>query len=374
MDLTIPREVLLRQLKRVALVASPRNTKDTHPSASLVRLTAADGALDVHARTLTLEWRGTEPCDMKRSGDTAVDAKTLLDHVGVLPQGPVRLALEGSTLTVAAVGARRAFKIPAGDPTLMSAATAPPEGSGTVLTSAAIIQAIDTVLPIAAKDTTRENMCGVHLVLGGGVLRSEATDGHRAARYLQPVGGDGAFDALIHSGSIRALRSLLESSDDVTIWWERDRALAIRGDAGHLRLSLVSAPFPPLHHIIPQSWTNATKVDRSALADSLRALVVHLGRAADDKPCTTTFSFGSDTLKLSAVDADCGDGEDAVSHEPAREFTLNVGLRAQYMLEAIEACGSDLVEFRLGDPLAPVLVRPCDPARDVDVVVMPIRI
>ncbi|MFI1706230.1 DNA polymerase III subunit beta [Streptomyces griseoruber] len=175
-------------------------------------LEAGDGRLSVSGSDLETAARIETDAEVSRGGPVLVLGRRLLDICKVLPDGPVRCALEGSRFTVEAGGTR--FGLSTLARAEYPAPPVPPGAYGSVDASA-FAAAVGQVAVAAGRDDTLPALTGLQVRLDGDEMTLSASDRYRYAvrRLAWKAEAGGAEGEGAARGVVEALvpaRRLLE--------------------------------------------------------------------------------------------------------------------------------------------------------------------
>jgi DNA polymerase III subunit beta len=366
MDLTVPRRDLLTLVKRAQPVA---NAKSTMPVLANVLLDVDATSLRVAAFDLYLSVDGRCPADVRRQGSVAVNAKDFLERVNAMPDGPLLLKCDGSSLTLKAAGSARKYTLHtvAGEefPKLPQPDAEAPRFA---LPGAALRGLIAHVVFAISPDDTRPNLNSALLEIRDGTIRLVSTDGHRLAKVESKIESADAV-MLLPLKAILTLRKIAEDTDgDVSVTASEPVAF-FEADGITFGVKLVEAQFPSYEKVIPKSSSKIARVPRVAFAEALKAV----GLAANDKTGGIKLTLAPGILRITSESPDSGDGLDEVAMDyDGAEMTI--GFKASYIQDVLGALGCEEVVLGCGGELDPMILRPGTEGDEYEAVVMPMRI
>lgn len=359
MDIYAPKKTLLAALERAQHASDPKSAVPVLANALLL---AEGGTLSVTATDLYRAASTTLDVEVSRAGSIAVPAKDTCERVKAMPDGPVQITADGTTVLIRAVGKKRGYTVhglPAQDFPMLPQ---PTDATWTVIAASLLLRLLSAVHKMISTDETRAHVNSALLSGDGITLRAVATDGHRLG--LVAAAATLAGEHLVPLAAVHDLRRLLGDLAEVEI--------AIVGPCLFLRApgllwstKLVDATFPPWEQVVPKREKFAT-VNRAALAEAVKAV----GVAASDKTGGMVFSLGA-VLSVTAESAETGSAHDEVAADWGGE-PCKVGLNGKYVLDALDAITTDDVRISVLGELDPVLVLPSE--GDDTFVCMPMRI
>jgi DNA polymerase-3 subunit beta len=343
-------------------------------SGLLVRV--VDGKVELVGSDLELTIRVRFPADVEGEGSAVLDGRLLSETVSRLPADkPVSVEVGDDQAKIEAGRFRSEIRT-------LAAADFPrlPEAQGDAVTVAAgpFSEGLRQVVPAASKDDARPILTGVLVASTDQGVRLVATDSYRlAVRDLPGVSllTEGQ-KVLVGAKGLGELQRLLGSGDVDVHLGERDVTFRLqpaqfpRIETEQLTARLIEGEFPNYQQLIPSGYPNRLTVEREALKDAVNRVRLVGGQSRDSSPIR--LAMNSDGLELSATAQDVGE-----SHEPVEAkfegSEVTVAFNSQFLLDGIEAAGSDEITIETIDPLKPAVLRGSD-ASDFLYLLMPVRI
>lgn len=236
-------------------------------------------------------------------------------------------------------------------PTLPEPDADAPQG---VVKAESFVRFVGQVVRAASSEEARPVLTGVKLEASADALVAAATDSYRlAVRRLSWDQGVEA-EALVPA---RALAEVAKAASDtgaeVTIVFEDGQVSFLLGDR-RLTTRLIEGNFPNYRQLIPVEIESRVVMDRAVLVEALqRVAVVTLGQP--NSPVTLTFSDGS--LDITAVNQEVGEAAESLPAETEGDG-LVISFNPQFLLNGLEAAGTEEIVVELRDGLKPAVVRP----------------
>ncbi len=368
MDITIARRDLLALVKRAAPVAP---AKSTNPVLSNVLLDATADGLRVAATDLYLSVSGSCAAEVRRTGAVAVSAKDMLSRVGMMPDGPLLVKVEGASLVLKAAGSARRYTLHSVAGTEFPKLPEPTaDAPRFTLVGKVLSGLLARVVFCVSADDTRPNLNSALVEIKDGTIRLVSTDGHRLAKVEAKLDAPDAT-LLLPLSALRVLEKIgHEAEGDVSI--STVEAMAFFESGGSIfGVKLVEAQFPSYSKVIPKDLSKNVTVARNNFAEMLKAV----GLAASDKTGGIQLTLAPGLLRVTSENATSGDGFDEMPIDYQGE-EMTIGFKGQYLEQALAAMASDEAVLGLGGPLDPGTLRPSVQAEGEDfvAVVMPMRI
>lgn len=358
MNLTASKKDLVAALKRASSIS---DRKTTMPLLACVQLVASKAGLEVRATCLDVWLRGPCVADVEAAGSVAVLAKDLASRVEAMPEGPVKLRLDGDKLLVSAPGSSRRFSLAsmnAGDWPVL----AEPTGEATSLQAETVLALFDRASHAISSDQSRPHLASLLVERDGKHLRVVATDGHRLAKIEAPLKAGKAPTMLVPARAVRDIAKLAQGAETIDLVCTPPNAFfTVEGVT--LGVRLVDAHFPPYEQVIPKTSSSVVTTERQPLQDALRAVSL----ASNEKTGGVRLQMRPGAIRISA-ESHAGDGADEVAAEYDGK-PMAIVVRADYLLDALEAHGGERVGIAFGGEIDPLVLR----ADGFTAVVMPMR-
>jgi len=343
----------------------------------------ADGTLLLTTNNLEVVIATSVTASVEREGIYTVPHHVLLDTISKLPAGPVKLACNGTHLTITAGRSKTTVRG-------IDAEDFPPEpvptGASYTLPAGNIRQIIEHIVPAAALDETRPVLGGVHLVFAPGTtIRTESSDSFRAAFWPDVPGTEQpdtaeAHGVIVPRKSLEILGRLLPRKlDDATViplgLNENVSCLQFTvpapadGEIGARRVTirLIEGQFPDISRVVPKSPTTLVTIPRALFASA----VARAATFARDAGNIMRAEFKDGTMTLAAATAEVGSSTDQVECEIEGEDT-SISLSTVYLTQLLTALKGDSVRLKLMGPLSPAVFED-DDVPGYQCVIMPIE-
>ncbi|MGQ0744699.1 MAG: DNA polymerase III subunit beta [Acidimicrobiales bacterium] len=335
------------------------------PALTGVRMEVAGSHLRLVGTDLDLTVRAGLEVSASTDGVCVVPARLAADVVRSLEPGAVSVVLEESELTISGGRSRFALRCLAAEEFLRSAEA---EADPVTVDAAALAGALGQVVKAASKDETRPVLTGVLLSAEPTGLRLVATDSYRLAVRDLPgttVLAEGQR-VLVPARALGELARILSGAAKVEVSLGRDEASF---DVGGVRLTtrLIEGDFPNYQQLIPTGVANRLVVARSELLDAVRRVKL-LAREATPVRLT----MGGEHLEMTAVTQDVGEAREELDAE-YEGSPMTVAFNPDFLIEGVEAVGSDEVCLEAADPLKPATIRPIG-STEFLYLLMPVRV
>jgi DNA polymerase III subunit beta len=375
MKFTVERAVLIKALAHVQSVVERRNTI---PILANVLLAAQDDSLRLTATDMEIAVVEEVPgVRVARPGRTTAPAATLYEIVRKLPEGALVELEQG--------GGEAPLKLRAGrfhtDLAVLPVEDFPSMTEGKlphrfVLAAGQMRDLVDRTRFAISTEETRYYLNGIYLHAaesdGGKVLRAVATDGHRLARFEEPLpeGAAGIPGVIVPRKTVVELRKLAEETQEPVEVHLSDTKIRFDLGAVHLTSKLIDGTFPEYDRVIPRGNDKVLEVDKRAFAEA----VGRVAAISSERSRPVKLSLERNHLLLSASSAEQGQAQEELDAEVVRyeAAPIEIGFQARYLNDITDQIG-DKVVFKFADGSAPTLVM--DAAKpEALYVLMPMRV
>lgn len=291
MKLTIDRDVLADATHAAARIIPARPAA---PVLAGVLLEADESTLTLKSFDYETSHRSTVAADVTTPGTVLVQGKLLADVVKSLPNKPVTLAVDGSTVVIKAGSARfTLLTMPTdGYPALPDI---PP--TTVTLDAGELAHAVTQAAVAASRDDTLPLLTSIRLEASGGVLSILATDRYRLALRDLPHAGtlEGAWQ-------VRA-KTLLDAvkgrTGPVDVAFT-DRLVAFTTGPTTVTTVPVDGDYPPVRRLFPDHTSTVAHVNVSELVDAVKRVALVAER---NTPVRLAFTESEVTLTAGSSDA-----------------------------------------------------------------------
>ena len=367
MKIKINRDALIKPLQQVAGVVERRQTL---PVLSNVLLQVEGDQLSVTGTDLEVELVGRIQVSDAEPGEVTVPARKLMDICKELPDGAdVELSLKDQRLTIVCGRFRSALStLPANDfPSVDKSAA---EMSLT-LNGKSLKRLIDRTSFAMAQQDVRYFLNGMLFEIGGGSVRTVATDGHRLAMCSFEGEGteEGETQQVIvpRKGVLEIQRLLNELSGDVSVNIGSNH-LCLESGEFTLTTKLVDGKFPDYDRVIPKDGDKYVIADRVELRQALNRTAI----LSNEKFRGIRVNLSNGALQLSANNPEQEEAEETVSVDYEGE-DLEVGFNVSYIQDVLSVIEADKVKITLHNANSSALLE--EPQNEDSVyVVMPMKL
>jgi DNA polymerase-3 subunit beta len=365
MKLSAARETILKPLQTVVGVVERRQTM---PILSNVLLAAEGGKVEMTATDLEVEMVAEAEVKVDAKGEITVPGRKLHDIMRALPEGVnVEISVSGDRATVK--GGRSRFTLS----TLRAADFPTVEEIGSKQTlrvnRADLRRLIDKTHFSMAQQDVRYYLNGLLLETDKQHLRAVATDGHRLALSEIDLLGDvvRGEQLIVPRKGVLELNRLLDGDGEVQLLLGPNH-IRVQLEGIRLTSKLIDGRFPDYSRVVPSEPKNVLKADRDLLRHALQRTAI----LSNEKYRGVRLELSANSVVLQANNPEQEEAVETLEVEYSGE-NLEIGFNVNYLLDALAAVDSDLVELGVTDANSSCLIR--EPGgQDTKFVVMPMRL
>lgn len=368
LNVTCPQPALHRAVRLAARGVSGRSTQ---PVQNNIYLQA--GADTLRLAGTDLEFVSMEvylPASVAEEGAVTVPRGVLSDVIGRLAPGEVTLSA-GETNSLRVACGQSQFDIrgmSAADYEMLPELVEPLEFA---MAQRDLHRILAQTIVATADDETRPILTGALLRFEPGGLEVVATDTYRVAlrRFITAVDVDQPRSAIVSKRALSEVLRVMDASSEAPVQLALSDS-QVRFTIGNVTIGsrLIEGQFPSYEKVLPDNLDRRVTVDCRLLAEALRrALIV---AREDANRVVITGSDGGITVSAHA--------QDVGRVEEHLEATLEgerpeIAFNAHYLLDMLEAAGTEEIVMELAGPLDPGTMKPQGPD-DYTYVIMPMQI
>lgn len=344
MKFEVDRDVFSGTLQRLLGITK----KTPMPVLRNVLIEAGEKSLTLSATDLELSLRTTAEAVIKEAGSITVPMRRLYDVVRSFPDSLVRIdIMPGNKLAVRC--GRSRFEIPTIPAEDFPALKSDDGLDFRQCARAALERAISKTLYASPAKGDAFMLEVLFLLPAGDAHRFMATDGHRMAYSGLSPGDLGGLEigrglAIPRRGAVEMTR-MIEEGGDIFCAMDINR-LILKAPGGQLDMQLMDDDAPAYESIVPEGRVSSILLDREPVIQALKRLSIISSSNQGLKMVRVMVAPGG--LQLTATSDDTGTGQEEldVDYDGAE---LEIYFQLRYLLEAIEACGTEKIEFRWMD-------------------------
>ena len=339
----------------VSWVARNLPTKPAQPVLRAMLITADDDGLEFAGFDYEVSTKVRIPAEVNQPGRIAVAGKLIADITATLPNKPVEIFVDGSTVQLKCGSSRFELpSIPLDDyPTLPTL----PEVTGAI-NPRLFIDAVTQVATAAGKDDTLPMLTGVHMEIEGEDITLTATERFQwipafpdaQAKLLIPAKNFVENARTLDANSTEPVEIAVGSGDSIGA----EGLFGIHVDARQTTTRLLDAEFPNVNPLLPKFHKCLASVEISSLQDAIKRVALVADRNAQIR-----MHFTPGEVLLSAGGSDAGHAEESVPCEfIGTEEELLIAFNPAYLRDGLHVVRTQRVVFGFTESSRPAILIP----------------
>lgn len=370
MQFTIRTGELLKGLKWVQGIVE---RKSTMPALMNVMIsTSGKELVEVTATDLSISLSGRLQATVAKAGKVVINAKRFYEIVSALPEGDTtieRMENNGALIRCGKITYKLVGVQPEEFPTI-------PKPTGTKFFKVKVKnleKMIAKTIYAVSSDEVRRNLNGVYMeTIEGKKVRMVATDGHRLAMIDSDFGGSDKVDikggVIVPRKGFGEFRKIAaEAGEEVDIGFQTNQIVLNTKDV-MITTKLIEGKFPDYTQVLPKENDKVLIASRAAIMDALRRISI----LSVERSNVVMMKLKKGVIEISSTDPNAGEGVEELEVDYGGP-TMDIGLNARYILDALGTMDCESVKIEIGDELSAILLRPAT-GEEYTCVVMPVRL
>lgn len=303
--------------------------------------------------------------------DIAVPARMLLDTVKNLPEQMISLEINPESYVVLIKSDNGLYKLLGENACDFPKFTLEQEGMTLSIPADSFKGVLQQTMFATSQNELKPAMSGVYMDFSPTMATFVATDGHRLVRYIRKdLTMATQHTLIVPKKALLFINSVLSAPKGMlhlTLYRS-----AIKFQYGHMVIitRLVDERYPDYEAVIPTSYASRLTIDRMALINALRRIMIYANRATHQ----VKFSVKDNGLTIFAEDLEFSNEANEQLLGLYDGAPLDIGFNAKLLLEMLMSMSVQEVVFAFLEAHKAVLILPKQQADDQDVLllIMPI--
>lgn len=308
---------------------------------------------------------------LEANGDCkfALEAKQIMDILKEIPEQPLTLDINSSTLQIELCyqNGKFMFQGESGDEYPMQKITEG-EDHHIVIGAPELTKGLSTAIIAAASDESRKVMNGIFMDITPEDLSVVASDGHKLVRYRIVCDTQGTTAQLtLPQKPAGILKIILDKEkNNISIHTVDNKYAIIKTDNYEISCRLIEEKYPNYKIVIPQHNDSVATIDRSSFVSAMRRLLV----VADKTTALIKFQFELNQVTLTSENLNYAlSGEEKLVCQ-YQGASLKIGFKGTDLLELVNNLqGADVI-LKLSDPSRAGLILPSQQEKDTDMLML----
>ncbi|MGE9911695.1 DNA polymerase III subunit beta [Atopobiaceae bacterium SGI.236] len=336
--------------KALAVVSKGMASNSTLPILSGVRVSAAEGTLELQTTNLAISIRHKVPANVEEPGETVISGKILSSIVKTLPDAAVTFESDevGVTITCAKSNYRLTVLDPADFPEFPTFVL----DRSVELPSALLTTMVDKVYRATSNDNARPLLSGILMTVENNTIRLVATDSHRLAvcdTNVAAEGVDDGFEMIIPGHVFHDVLTIPSDTQSILIGSTDSQVVFVFGNTTYVSRRLEGS-FPNFRQLLPDGYNTAVKINVDEFAAALKRVSVI---AQANPKVRLEVDADASLMTLRATSPEQGEASETVSIEAEGE-SIAIALNFRYLFDCINAASDqDEISLELQEPMRP---------------------
>ena len=309
--------------------------------------------------------------------EVAVPAKTLLDILKNLSDGPITFTVDESNYSIDMRAREGKYEVAGQNPETFPTMLEKGETTSVVITASALVNAITKTSFAASTDEMHQQMSGIYCELTPEHTTFVATDAHKLVRYRRlDVVSDETKSFIFSKKPINLVKNILAGNKeecDVTMEYNNTNVFFTFGNM-FVACRLVDGKYPDYDRAIPKENPFRLTIDRASFLNSLRRVSIFANQTTHQVRLKT----GGNELIISAEDMEISN---AARESLACEYEgdpMEIGFNARFLMEMVSNLDTENIVMQMSHPSRAGIITPLvddeGSKEDVLMLVMPVML
>ncbi len=309
--------------------------------------------------------------------EVAVPAKTLLDILKNLSDGPITFTVDESNYSIDMRAREGKYEVAGQNPETFPTMLEKGETTSVVITASALVNAITKTSFAASTDDMHQQMSGIYCELTPEHTTFVATDAHKLVRYRRlDVVSDETKSFIFSKKPINLVKNILAGNKeecDVTMEYNNTNVFFTFGNM-FVACRLVDGKYPDYDRAIPKENPFRLTIDRASFLNSLRRVSIFANQTTHQVRLKT----GGNELIISAEDMEISN---AARESLACEYEgdpMEIGFNARFLMEMVSNLDTENIVMQMSHPSRAGIITPLvddeGSKEDVLMLVMPVML
>lgn len=329
--------------------------------------------LNVYASDLETTIRTTVTVDAKDSGEITIPAKLLIEMLKSFADQPLTFIVDNAKFSIEINSDSGKYKIAGHDGEEFPKMVAVESPTRLEMDSDMLVSAINKTIFAVANDDLRPVMSGVFCNFTPKEVTFVATDAHKLVKYIRPLEGGGADNAvIIGKKPLTLLKNIVSAKvGKVTVEYNKTNASFTVANV-QLTCRLIDGKYPNYDAVIPKENPNQLTLDREAFLNSLKRVSILSNKTTHQ----VRLKIAGNALTLSSEDLDFS--SEAQERIPCQYVgdDMEIGFNSRFLLDMLTNLDTDEVKVGLSTPNRAGVITPSPQkdGEDILMLVMPVML
>lgn len=360
-------------LKELQVISGVLNSNNALPILDDFLFKLNKGELSIYASDLETTIKTDITVDSKDSGEITIPAKLLIEMLKNFADQPLTFIVDTTKFVVEINSESGKYKIAGHDGEEFPKMIAVESPTRVEVDAEMLIEAINKTIFAVANDDLRPVMSGIYCNFTAKEITFVATDAHKLVKYIRPVSGVSADNAVIIAKKpMNLLKNILTAKDSkVVVEYNKTNASFTVGNV-QLICRLIDGKYPNYDAVIPKDNPNQLVLDRGSFLSSLKRVSILSNKTTHQ----VRLKISGNALTLTSEDLDySSEANERIACQYVGD-DMEIGFNSKFLLEMLSNLDCPEVRVGMSSPSRAGVITP-NPQKegeDILMLVMPVML
>ncbi len=359
MKLKIKKELLLENLNKVSKAISTKNLIPTLAGIKFdltnngLILTASNNDITIQ-KFIKLE---KENMNIEKEGVVILQGKDIVDIVRVIPEEEINIEVfDDAKVLIYTDDEKIKYDLNVINKNDYPNVNLEKSENYVTIDSENLLNIIKETAFATSNDESRPVLTGISFKINGDLLECIATDSYRLAkkniRLDKPV--EENYNIIIPGKNIIEFSRIIDQNDKEIKLHIFNNKILFENEDLLFQSRLISGNYPPTSKSIPEDFTIVLKANLSQLYNVIEQASI---LTTDKEKNIVSLSTKGDLLTVKSVSNEKGKAEMKMNIEKTGDEDITIAFSAKYMMEALNALSTDIVEMSFVGEVKPIVIK-----------------
>lgn len=340
---------LLKQLQSLGGVLT---TSNAMPIIACYHFHLEDGKLTIKATDLSTTLVSTmdvETPHMEQAEEVAIPSKMMLDVMKTFDDVPITFNVDQQSYSISLQSGQGEYTLAGMDAETFPTMPATEASGRIVMSSTALVEALNKTLFATSSDDTHPMMTGVYCEMTPDGVTFVATDAHKLVRYRRTdATSEESTNFILPKKPINVVRNILagrKEETEVTMEYNNTNVF-ISFDNFFIVCRLVDGRYPNYEAAIPKENPRKLILDRQSFLNTLRRVSIFASEATRQ----VRLSLNATQLEISAEDHEFSNKAHESMPCQYEGEPMDIGFNAKFLTEMLSNLDSEQVLIEMSHP------------------------
>ncbi len=359
MKLKIKKDLLLENLNKVSKAISTKNLIPTLAGIKFdltkkgLLLTASNNDITIQKFIELKE----ENMDIEKEGIVILQGKDIVDIVRVIPEEEINIEVfDDAKVLIYTDDEKIKYDLNVINKNDYPNVNLEKSENYITIETESLLNIIKETAFATSNDESRPVLTGISFKINGDLLECIATDSYRLAkkniRLNKPV--EESYNIIIPGKNIIEFSRIIDTNDKEIKLHIFNNKILFENEDLLFQSRLISGNYPPTSKSIPEDFTIVLKANLSQLYNVIEQASI---LTTDKEKNIVSLSTKGNLLTVKSVSNEKGKAEMKMSVEKEGDEDITIAFSAKYMMEALNALSTDVVEMSFVGEVKPIVIK-----------------